>query len=209
MRTLRFDGWIAGIGTASGSRVVLGHWASSPFGPFSDVMFEEPGGLRLLLAPSRETAAFVAGTYVFDEVRVGPVAVRVTDRRHWAVSAPPLDLRFSTGRRGLPGLALQTVPGRLATRPGWIALWDRPARLLGARTHGSARAGRHQWYGVRDLHPVTSATVTYEGESLGALAPVEPPVRFGPGSTPRSPCVVRVTTRVAVAQGRSRTGAVP
>ncbi|CAM5639926.1 hypothetical protein SPURM210S_08236 [Streptomyces purpurascens] len=138
-----------------------------------------------------------------------PVGVRVTDRRHWAVSAPPLDLRFSTGRRGLPGLALRAVPVRLATSPGWIALWDRPARLLGARTHGSARAGRHQWYGVRDLHPVTSAMVTYEGVSLGALAPVEPPVRFGPGSTPRSPCVVRVTTRVAVAQGRSRTGAVP
>lgn len=209
LRTLRFDGWIAGIGAASGARLVLGHWARSPFGPFSDVMFEGPGGPRLLLAPSRETADFVAGTYVFDEVRVVPVGVRVTDRRHWAVSAPPLDLRFSTGRRGLPGLALRAVPVRLATSPGWIALWDRPARLLGARTHGSARAGRHQWYGVRDLHPVTSAMVTYEGESLGALAPVEPPVRFGPGSTPRSPCVVRVTTRVAVAQGRSRTGAVP
>jgi hypothetical protein len=210
LRTLRFDGWIAGIGTASGARVVLGHWVRSPFGPFSDVMFEDPDGLRLLLAPSRETADFVAGTYLFDEVRVAPVRVRVTGQRHWSVSAPPLDLRFSTGRRGLPGLALRAVPGRLATRPGWIALWDRPARLLlGARTHGSARPGRHQWYGVRDLHPVTSATVAYEGESLGALSPVEPPVRFGPGSTPRHPCVVRVTTQVAVEQGRSRTGAVP
>ncbi|MET9872423.1 hypothetical protein ABZZ16_41140, partial [Streptomyces sp. NPDC006386] len=75
----------------------------------------------------------------------------------------------------------------------------------GARTHGSARAGRHQWYGARDLHPVVSATVRHDGESLGALAPVEPPVRFGSGSTPRSPCVVRVTTRVAVEQGRSTT----
>ncbi|MFF8395041.1 hypothetical protein [Streptomyces sp. NPDC016172] len=208
MHSLRFDGWIAGIGTASGTRVVLGHWPRSPFGPFSDVMVEEGDGRRLLLAPTGETADFVAGTYVFDEVRVVPVEVRVADRRHWTVTAPPLVLRFSTGRRNLPGLALRAVPGRLATHPSWIALWDRPARLLlGARAHGSARAGRHQWYGARDLHPVASATATYEGESLGALAPVEPPARFGPGSAPRRPCLVRVTTTVAVERDRSTTGA--
>ncbi|MFE7900210.1 hypothetical protein ACFU3E_22330 [Streptomyces sp. NPDC057424] len=206
MRSLRFDGWIAGIGTASGVRVVLGHWARSPFGPFSDVMIEGADGHRLLLAPTGETAGFVAATYVFDEVRVVPVEVRYAGH-HWNVTAPPLDLRFSTGRRNLPGLALRAVPGRLAARPDWIALWDRPARLLlGARTHGSARAGRHQWYGARDLHPVTSATATYEGESLGALAPVEPPVRFGTGSTPRHPCLVRVTTTVAVEQDGSTPG---
>ncbi|MET9765688.1 hypothetical protein ABZ016_42610 [Streptomyces sp. NPDC006372] len=209
MRPLRFDGWIAGIGTTSGTRVVLGHWARSPFGPFSDVMVESADGHRLLLAPSRETADFVASTYVFDEIRVVPVRVRVTGRRHWAVSATPLELGFRTGRRNPAGLALRAVPGLIATRPGWIALWDRPARLLlGAHTHGSARPGRHQWYGARDLHPVTSATATYQGAGLGALAPVEPPVRFGFGSTPRGPCVVRVTTSVAVEQGRSRTGAV-
>lgn len=211
MRTLRFDGWIAGIGTASGARVVLGHWPRSPFGPFSDVMVEEADGHRLLLAPTRETADFVAGTYVFDEVRVVPVEVRVAGHRHWTVTAPPLHLRFGTGRRNLPGLALRAVPGGLAARPGWIALWDRPARLLlGARTHGSARTGRHQWYGARNLHPVTSVTVTYEGHDLGALAPVDPPVRFGTGSTPRRPCLVRITTTVAVGrdrQDRSTTGA--
>lgn len=171
-------------------------------------MVEEADGRRLLLAPTGETADFVAGTYVFDEVRVVPVEVRVADRRHWTVTAPPLALRFSTGRRNLPGLALRAVPGRLAAHPAWIALWDRPARLLlGARTHGSARAGRHQWYGARDLHPVVSATATYKGESLGALAPVEPPARFGPGSAPRRPCLVRVTTTVAVERDRSTTGA--
>ncbi|MEU0459657.1 hypothetical protein ABZ322_43610, partial [Streptomyces sp. NPDC006129] len=53
--------------------------------------------------------------------------------------------------------------------------------------------------------PRGGAAISHDGESLGALAPVEPPVRFGSGSTPRSPCVVRVTTRVAVEQGRSTT----
>ncbi|WP_369194231.1 hypothetical protein [Streptomyces djakartensis] len=209
-RILRFDGWIAGVGTASGARVVLGHWAGSPFGPFSDVMFEGADGRRLLLAPTRETADFIAGLYVFDEVRVVPVDVRVTGRRHWSVTAPPLGLRFGTGRRGLPGLALRAVPAALATRPGWIALWDRPARLLlGSGTHGSVRPGRHQWYGARDLHRITSATADCDGASLGPLAPVEPPVRFGPGSTPRGPCLVRVTTQVAVADDGGAAAAAP
>jgi hypothetical protein len=33
-----FDGHIAGIGTASGLRAVVGIWQQSPFGPFADVM---------------------------------------------------------------------------------------------------------------------------------------------------------------------------
>ncbi|MGW5372453.1 hypothetical protein ACWES4_30080, partial [Streptomyces sp. NPDC004011] len=53
---LRFDGWIAGAGTSSGTRLVLGHWLRSPFGPFSDVMLERADGHRLLLAPTPETA---------------------------------------------------------------------------------------------------------------------------------------------------------
>lgn len=32
---LTFDGWIAAVGTGSGTRVVVGHWPRSPFGPFS------------------------------------------------------------------------------------------------------------------------------------------------------------------------------
>src|SRR4051794_12968871 len=89
---LRFDGWIAGIGTSSGTRVVLGHWVRSPFGPFTDVMLERKDGHRVLLAPSAQTAHFVAGTYVFDEVRVVPVGVEA-DRGECRVAAPPLDLR--------------------------------------------------------------------------------------------------------------------
>jgi hypothetical protein len=66
------------------------------------------------------------------------------------------------------------------------------------RICGSAGAGRYEWYGAKDLHPVVAAHARYEGEDLGLLAPVEPPVRFGFGSTPRRPCVVRVTTTVAL-----------
>ncbi|MFF9085874.1 hypothetical protein ACF1BE_05575 [Streptomyces sp. NPDC014991] len=202
---LRFDGWIAGLGTASGTRAVLGHWVRSPFGPFSDVMVEREDGHRLLLAPSRRVADFVATTYSFDEVQVTPVCVRVEAAR-WTVAAGPLDLRFTTGRRGLPGLLLRAVPAPLAARPAWTAVTYLPARLLGVRTRGSAGGGRREWYGALDLRPVVSATVVLAGRDLGPLAPVVPPVRFGFGSAPRRPGLVRVTTTVAT---RRRSGVLP
>jgi hypothetical protein len=199
---LRFEGWIAGIGTSSGTRVVIGHWARSPLGPFSDVMLERADGHRLLLAPSRQSAGFIADTYVFDEVRTVPVEVTVADGA-WTVVAGPLELCFTTGRRSAVGLLLRAVPRPLSARPAWATAIGLPALLLGVRTHGSARGGRHEWYGAHDLHLITTATATYEGEALGRLARVEPPVRFGFGSTPRTPCLVRVTTTVAAAASTS------
>ncbi|MFC8427127.1 hypothetical protein [Streptomyces sp. NPDC057253] len=207
---LRFDGWIAGLGTASGTRIVLGHWPRSPYGPFSDVMVERPDGERLLLAPTRETADFIAGTYAFDSVRIVPVGVRI-DHGTWRVTAGPLDLRFTTGRRRLLGLLLCAVPAVLARRPAWCTLTSLPARLLlpGVRTRGSARAGRREWYGAQDLRPIREVSAVFEGVDLGALSPVAPPVRFGFGSVPREPSLTRVTTTVGPAPGRGRAAGVP
>ncbi|MEU2723926.1 hypothetical protein [Streptomyces smyrnaeus] len=198
----RFEGWIAGMGTASGTRIVLGHWQRSLFGPFSDVMLERADGERLLLAPTRETADFVRDTYSFDTVRLVPVEVSVTGQT-WTVTAGPLALRFSTGPRRLLGLLLSVVPGPLAGRPAWSALTDRPARLLlsGVRTRGSAGGGRREWYGARDLQPISAVSATFEGADLGGMTPVEPPVHFGFGSVPRKPAVTRVTTTVASGPG--------
>ncbi|MFF3848244.1 hypothetical protein [Streptomyces sp. NPDC002328] len=201
---MRFDGWIAGVGTSSGTRIVLGHWQRSPFGPFSDVMLERADGQRLLLAPTRETADFVSETYAFDAVRVTPVCVRVAGAT-WTVAAGSLELRFVTGRRGLLGLLLRAVPGALARSPAWSALIDRPARLLlpGVRTRGRGPSGRRAWYGARDLWPIRTASGSFEGHGLGTPAPVAPPVRFGFGSVPREPAVTRVTTTVAPAHRRT------
>jgi hypothetical protein len=59
-------GWILGVGTSSGTLVVVGHWPRSPFGPLSDVMVQHPDGNRLLLAPQPEVAEFIAATYTLD-----------------------------------------------------------------------------------------------------------------------------------------------
>ncbi|RZD69921.1 hypothetical protein C0Q58_01985 [Streptomyces albidoflavus] len=206
-RRQRFEGWIAGVGTGSGTRLVLGHWERSPFGAFSDVMVEEAGGRRTLLAPTAEVAAYVAATYRFEEVAVVPVRVTAAGPR-WQVAAGPLRLEFTTGRRTVLGLLLRAVPVPLGRLPAWAALLDGPARLLpGVRTRGSAGGGRREWYGAHDLRRITAARATWRDRELGALAPVAPPVAFGFGSTPRRPALVRVTTTVETARSRPRRGA--
>jgi hypothetical protein len=198
-RRLVFDGWILGTGTASGTRVVLGHWPRSPLGAISDVMVQRPDGHRVLLAPSSEVAEFVGATYTFDEVLVVPIEVARPDGRTWVLDAGPLRLRARTGSRPVLGRLLSAVPARLARTPAWVGLLDLPARLTtGLRTRGSAGNGRTEWYGVQDLHRVAGVDATWDGEPLGAVAPVRPPVTFGFGSVPPWPCVVRVTTTVAV-----------
>ena len=197
----RFDGFIAGLGTPAGLRVVVGHWPSSPFGAFSDVMVEQPDGHRTLLAPAG-VAGFVASTYTFDEVCRLPVDVGIGHDR-WTVRAGPLDLAFSVGRRPPLGALLRAVPDALATDPRWVTAVDVVARhvLPGVRTRGSAGQGRREYYAALDLHRLTGARVAWHGADQGGLAPVDPPVRFGFGSTPRTPSLVRVVTLVAPERG--------
>ena len=188
---------IAGVGTESGTRVVVGHWPVSPMGSFSDVMVETATGHRVLLAPSEAIAEFVATTYEFDEVRVEPVDVTV-DGPRWDVRSPSLILRLRVGRPTAVGLLLRLVPRRLATSPAWCALTDPVARVLlrGVRTRGSARDGRREYYGATGTRSVVSASGSFDGAVLGALRYVDPPCRFGFSSTPKRPGVTTLVTTV-------------
>ncbi|WIN00219.1 hypothetical protein ACTOB_003913 [Actinoplanes oblitus] len=203
---LRFDGWIAGLGTTGGIRLVVGHWPASPFGPFSDVMVEHPDGRRVLLAPTERVGRFVAGTYTFEQVQVVPVSVTRRGAA-WTVTAGPLTLRFETGGRGGLGWLLRAVPPPLARWLPWVRLIDRPARLVrGVRTYGSAGNGRREWYAARDSHRILTVTGEWCGVELGRLSEIDPPVRFGFGSAPRGPALVRVTTTVEVPVGGVEAG---
>ncbi|MGH3786755.1 MAG: hypothetical protein ACRDRG_09455 [Pseudonocardiaceae bacterium] len=193
----RFDGEIAAFGTTTGHRVVVGRWPVSPFGTISDVMLEAPDGTRLLVAPNDEVAHFIADTYRFDSVEVHPVRV-IRDPQRLEVLAGQLQATVTVGRRRWLGLLLRTVPRTVATAPAWAALMDPLARTLlpGVRTRGGAGAGRREWYGAWDLHPLVSVSASWRGTDLGTMTDVWPPVRFGFGSVPRRPSVVRLTTTV-------------
>lgn len=193
----RFTGRIAGVGTTSGVRVVVGRWDESPWGGFADVMLAQPDGLRVLLAPCAEVAEYVAATYMFDRVDLGPVAV-TDDGSAWRVTAPGLVLRLTVGRRRALGRLLGVVPRRISTAPAWAAVTDPAARVVlrGVRTRGSAGNGRREYYGATDLHAVDAAAGTWQGRPLGGLAAVDPDPRFGFGSTPRRPSVTSLVTTI-------------
>ena len=197
----RFRGRIAGVGSTSGVRVVVGWWHESPFGPFADAMVERADGHRLLLAPTEQVAALVSTTYVFDEVRVEPVAVDA-DGSAWVVESPSLSLRLEVGGRMPLGHLLRLLPRPLAESPVLAAAVDPVARvaLRGVRTRGTAREGRREYYGATDLREVRRLAGRLDGIPLGDLAPVEPPCRFGFSSTPRSPSVTDVVTTIVDAR---------
>ncbi|WP_235537081.1 hypothetical protein [Nocardioides sp. Soil805] len=193
----RFSGRIAGVGSASGVRVVVGRWDDGPWGPFADLMVEDAAGHRVLLAPDERTRDFVSATYTFDEVVIAPVEVR--DTQHgWRVGSGPLALDLTIGGRTPVGVLLGLVPARVATSPAWCALTDPVARVVmrGVRTRGTAGQERREWYGATSARAVTALAGTWHGRDLGALAPVDPPCRFGFSSAPRRPSVTDVVTTI-------------
>jgi hypothetical protein len=193
----RFDGEIAGLGTSAGPRIVVGRWFDSPLGSFADVMIEDIGGQRTLLAPSEAVGDFVATTYTFDAVVVGPVSVAATSHSR-LVSAPGLSVRLQIGRRTPLGWVLRAQPRRLAASARWATVLDPVARRLlpGVRTRGSAGSARQEFYGATDLHRITAIDGAWRGQPLGDLATVDPPVTFGFGSAPRTPCLTHLVTTV-------------
>lgn len=202
----QFFGWIAGGGSTSGTRLVLGHWVRSRFGTFSDVMVAHPDGRRELLAPTRPIGQFIADTYRFDTVTICDVVVERSGGSdagsQWQVAAGPLTWTFSVGPRRTAGWLLRAVPMPLATSKGFARLTDPVARVVmpGVRTVG--RAGgvhdpRLEWYSGRDLHRIAASTASWSGQDLGDLAPVTPPPRFGFSGTPTIPSLTKVVSTVA------------
>ncbi|XAS63308.1 hypothetical protein VUN84_13515 [Micrococcaceae bacterium Sec5.8] len=192
-----FDGHIAGIGTESGLRAVVGLWRHSPFGTFADAMVELPSGHRILCAPTAEIGGFIADVYTFDETQVVDVAAS-QDGHRLTVDAGPLRIRAAVGVRTRLGSLLRLVPRPVAVHPQWLrAISPLAARLSpGARTAGAAKGGRQEYYGVTDLHRIDSASVTWNGADAGALTAIRPAVSFGFSSVPAEPSLARVRTTV-------------
>lgn len=176
---------------------MVGVWQQSPFGSFADVMVQHPSGHRVLLAPTQEVADFISATYTFDSVQVVEVSAQFADR-FLTVDAGPLQLSAGTGARTLLGRSLRVVPRPLAVHTAWLRAISPLAGLLspGARTSGTAGNGRLEFYGVSDLHHISSAVVRWNGAHAGDLAPIRPGVTFGFSSVPARPSIARVRTTV-------------
>lgn len=192
-----FTGHIAGFGTRSGVRFVVGSWLQSPFGRFADVMVETADGVRTLLAPSQEVADFVSATYTFDRIELGAVTVEHSDDG-FDVTGPRLRV---TGTLGAPApfdWLLRLVPAPLSRAPLWLRMIDPIASRMisGVHTAGSAGNGRREYYGVRRTRRIAVVRGRFGDVDLGGVAELAPPVRFGFSSAPPTPQLVSVTTTI-------------
>ncbi len=202
---LVFTGHIAGAGTASGLRIVVGVWADSPMGAFADVMLQTADDERILLAPDESIADFVATTYRFDRVEVGELAACLGADR-LTVTSETFDARIDIGGPAPVDRLLRLVPPRLATSPRWLRAIDPVAARMvsGVRTYGTAGSGRTEYYGARRSRRVTGIDGHYRSVPFGGLAPLQPAVSFGFSSAPASPQIVAVTTTIDVASPMTR-----
>jgi hypothetical protein len=194
---LHFTGHIAGTGSASGLRIVIGAWNQSPFGAFTDVMLQTAGDERVLLAPDDAVAEFVSSTYRFDRVEVGEVSADL-DTVALTVTTDRFHARIAIGGPARVDRLLRLVPGRLATAPRWLRVIDPVAARVvpGVRTYGTAGNDRVEYYGVRRSRSITAIDGHYRGVPFGGMAPLRPPVSFGFSSAPSSPQIVSVTTTI-------------
>jgi hypothetical protein len=188
-------GLIAGAGFASGDRLVIGCWASSPVGPFGDVMWADPDGQRTLWAPTAAVAEFVGAVYRFDRVEVGELRV-AGSIAGLAASTPGWSLRLEAAARGF------RIP---FSRPAWMTRYlEAPvARAwMGVRPYGVSPTGVREWYRADAWRRIIAGELVVEGRDAGALAPVDPPTGFGFSEPPCRPTVTAVRPLLVDPTGR-------
>lgn len=190
------EGAIAGLGFSSGDCFVVGLWDTGPLGAMADVMWAQPSGRRVLLAPDERVGAFVSGVYSFDETRVVPFALtRAADG--FELTAGELQVTASLGRAH-PLFALR--PRALRRSLAWVSVEDALLRPLvgrfviggggGVRMRGTTPGGHREWYRIDGYRRIVSATARFGGRDLGPLGALAPDPGFGFSGFPRRPAFV-------------------
>lgn len=184
----RLRGTISAVGLPSGDRIVVGAWHDSPLGAFADVMWVDPGGTRVLLAPDQRAAGYVAGVYVFDRIEVVAFEWTATPTT-LSLRAGPLEVDLAAGGGGrLP------VP-----RPWWFTRWiEGPIarRLLDVEVHGTSPLGIEEWYQARAWRWVRRGRVRIDGQDQGPLGPARPPLHVGFSEPPARPSITDLAVRI-------------
>lgn len=163
----------------------------------ADLMWATPDDRRILVAPSDDIARFVSAVYRFDDVVVAPRFRALIADRALTLDVPEraLSLRCRAGR-GWP------IPLR---GPAWLTrhvAGPVARRALGVETYGVSPTGVREWYRARWYRPLIGGLATLDGRDLGAMGPLEPPVRFGFSEPPRRPSMVWVRPLLHDPSGR-------
>ena len=205
----RFEGAIT-AGGFGGHRVVVGWWRRSPLGSFADVMWVDPAGRRVLLAPTGAVEEYLSGIYTFDDTTVLDVSVDATPRR-LRVAAGPLEIVLRPGPRDWRSWVFAARPRLLRRSPAWLQVEDRLAGPLGhlllggapgVRVAGVTPDGRWEWYGVDDYRPVVGGGLRVDGRDAGPLEPLRGELGVGVSAFPTRPALVQLTTLIEPAPTR-------
>jgi len=180
----RFDGRISSSGFGSGDRIVIGDWTNSPLGPFTNIMWAQPDGKRILLSPSKAHADYVSQLYNFEEVKIVDIKVE-RQRRGIQISAGTLSVSYRW-KRGV-ALPLNRPRWFIATVEQWVA-----KLIFGTMTHGLTCNGLREWYCIRGLSSIYNAEASHNGVDLGEMQPFEVTACFGFSEPPKRPSSVRV-----------------
>ncbi|MDH3296024.1 MAG: hypothetical protein OER95_17035, partial [Acidimicrobiia bacterium] len=165
LETLR--GSITAAGFASGHRLVVGHWPTSPIGPFADIMWRDANDRKHLVA-SPEAAAYVNGVYPFDHHLHHEVSVRINHdpgrsrRTTMTVDAGIISLELELGWLSIP------FPPRPRLMTATIESWVSRA-VLGVRTYGVSPTGVEEWYRTRSIRRVVAGRGRIDETDLGPL----------------------------------------
>ena len=188
------EGSILGAGFASGDRVVVGMWDTSPVGSMLDVMWAEPDGWRTLIVPDQRIGAFISAIYTFDTVIIDETLRR-------SMHGTTMSLDWS-------GAALEFTLGRSAPfppRPDWVTTHiEAPiARsVLSVETHGVSPTGVEETYKARRLRRLVDGWAVVAGRDLGSLGPPTPRCGFGFSEPPPFPSLTELTTSISDPEGR-------
>lgn len=175
---------------------MVGSWASSPVGAFTDVMWATPSGRRVLLVPSRRAGRYVSAVYGFDAVEVVPVAATAGGRA-LDVHAGDVRLHLELGPGWRIPLAWLRPPAVTRWVEGPIA-----RALLGVRTYGVSPSGVREWYAADEYRRVAAARASVAGRDLGRMETRWAAAGFGFSEPPRVPAVVRVRPVLEDPSGR-------
>ncbi len=190
----KFDGRISSSGFESGDRIVIGDWTHSPLGEFTNIMWAQPDGTRVLLSPSEAHAKYVSQLYNFEEVNVVDINV---ERHHRGINVTAGDLVISyRWRRGI-AFPLNRPRWLIASVENWFA-----GIFFGTKTYGLTCNGLREWYCVRGLASLSTANATNAGNDLGEMRPFEVTACFGFSEPPKKPSSARVYSMIESKQER-------
>ncbi len=182
-----FKGRITSSAFSSGDRIVIGDWMESPMGRFTDIMWADTAGKRILIAPTKEIADYVNSMYTFEETIIEEINIQNFERE-LQLESPSMKINLKWDR-GWP-IPFKRSLLFIATVELFFA-----KLFFGTKTHGVTNNGRKEWYAIDRVSKITTGTAEINNKNLGEITDMTP-CKFGFSDAPKKPASCEVRTHI-------------